>query len=64
MPALHSSAIAAVSYDAAAMLLHITFHSGGPYTSYRVPAWIYEGLVVADSAGGYYHAHISGRYRP
>lgn len=64
MPALSSSAILAVSYNAAAMLLYITFRSGGTYTFYRVPPEIYYGLITAESAGRYYHACIRGRYGP
>lgn len=64
MAFLNSSAILAVNYNAAAMLLFITFRSGGTYTFYGVPAWIYHGLISAPSAGQFYHAFIRGRFGP
>jgi hypothetical protein len=57
-----SSAIRSVAYDPESRRLYISFHSGGPYTFYRVPREIYVGLINATSPGTYYHRHIAGRY--
>ena len=62
MPTLQSKAIKHVSYDAVTAQLYITFHSGGPYTFYRVPSAIYHGLVTTEFPREYYHAYIRGRY--
>lgn len=61
---LDSSCIAAVSYDHAARILRIRFRNGGGiYSYYGVPPHIFQGLLKATSShGGYYHAHIKGRY--
>ncbi|MCA1494589.1 KTSC domain-containing protein [Ensifer sp. NBAIM29] len=36
--------------------------SGGPYDYYHVPQRIYDELLRARSAGGYYNDHIRDRY--
>ena len=63
MPSLDSSAISCAEYDWNSAQLYITFCSGDTaYTFYRVPAYVYEGLINATSPGTYYHDHICGRY--
>ena len=57
-----SSGIRSVSYDSESSRLYITFHSGGPYTFYRVPPEIFHGLINSSSPGSYYHNRIAGRY--
>jgi hypothetical protein len=57
-----SSSIRAVGYDG--NRLFVQFHtSGTTYTHYRVPYWIYCGLMQAASIGAYYNRYIRGRYR-
>ncbi|WP_429820070.1 KTSC domain-containing protein [Ensifer sp. B1-9] len=63
MPILRSSAIHRVEYDSSSRTLRIWFvESGGPYDYYHVPQHIYDGLLRARSAGGYYNDHIRDRY--
>lgn len=64
MQYLRSSAIRAVDYNATSGTLSIWFvESGGPYDYYGVPQHIYDGLLGARSAGGYFNDHIRDRYR-
>ena len=58
-----STAISAVGYNPWSRQMDIWFTSGGPYTFYGVPSWIYEGLMSAPSMGRYYNLYIRGRYR-
>lgn len=55
-----SSNLASVGYENGT--LHIRFHRGGLYAYYNVPESIYNGLMMADSHGKYFHAYIRGRY--
>lgn len=64
MPFLNSSAILAANYNAATMLLFITFRHGKTYPYFGVPEWIYIGLITAPSAGAFYNAFIRGRFGP
>lgn len=60
---VNSSNLAAVDYDEVTQTLYIQFHSGGRYKYFNVPAYIYQGLLNADSKGKYHHAHIKYAYR-
>jgi hypothetical protein len=59
---LNSSALRGVAYDPFTAQMLIWFHDRGPYTFYRVPRVIFEGLLDASSHGSYYHQNIRGRY--
>jgi hypothetical protein len=41
----------------------VTFTSGGSYTYFDVPRYIYEDWQSAFSKGTYFHDHILGRYK-
>lgn len=60
-----SSAISRVVYDSKNKEMKIAFQSNPAkeYDFYGVPAKEVLGLVKAESAGRYYHAHIRGRYQ-
>ena len=63
MQYLNSTAIHAVSYNAATMTLTIWFTSSGRgYDYYNVPESIYLGLLRASSKGQYFNAFIRDRY--
>jgi hypothetical protein len=57
MPALKSSLIKFVRYDALTRELFVRLE-GGAYTYERVPAEVYEALLAAPSAGAFYNAYI------
>lgn len=62
MTRVTSSAIRAVSYDAARRDLRVTFHTTGIYIYHGVPAELHEGLRKAESLGRFYNAHIKDRF--
>lgn len=63
MPRFNSSAISRAEYDSTTLVLQIWFtESGGPYSYYRVPERIYDGLCRASSKGAYFNDHIKDRY--
>ena len=62
MPALSSSAISWIEYDWWLLTLRITFRGGRSYTLQGVPAYHYEGLLHASSAGRYFNLYLKGKY--
>lgn len=58
-----SSNVASVGYDPASETLEVEFHNGSVYQYFDVPEAIYNGLMHADSVGGFLAAHIKGVYR-
>lgn len=63
MQYLNSSAIHAVSYNAATGTLTIWFTSSGQgYDYFNVPEGVYQGLLVASSKGQYFNAYIRDQY--
>ncbi|MCX6907775.1 MAG: KTSC domain-containing protein [Verrucomicrobia bacterium] len=58
---VNSSAINAVGYDGSN--LYVEFHSGRTYTHPNVPYYHFEGLLNAESHGGYYNCYIRGKFR-
>ena len=63
MPYLLSRAIETVAYDEAGHRLRAKFRASGEVVVYEeVPLEVYDSLIFADSIGGYFRAHIEGRY--
>ena len=62
MPAVDSSAILAIDYDARAARLGIVFVSKLRYFYSDVPAEVYAGLLAAPSKGEYFNAHVRDHY--
>ena len=62
MPAVESSAILAIDYDAEAARLEVRFASGILYTYADVPAAAFAALLAAPSKGEHFNAHVRGRY--
>ena len=58
-----SSNLAEVGYDPATQTLEIMFKDGSVYQYFDVPQQVYEGIMVADSVGRFFHANIKGGYR-
>lgn len=63
MTNVDSSNIAAVGYDDESSTLQVEFNNGTTYQYFDVPERLFEGLVNADSVGGYLAANIKGSYR-
>ena len=59
---MESSSVAAVGYDAQAMVLEVAFNHGAVYQYSDVPEAVYRALVGADSVGRYLNAHVKGSY--
>jgi hypothetical protein len=57
-----SSMIAAVGYDKENRILVVLFNTGKAYEYYDLPLEEYEGLMAADSKGGYMRTHILDAY--
>jgi hypothetical protein len=57
-----SGMISKITYDESEKLLTLTFASGGAYSYKDVPKEVFDGLLAAESAGKYFHAHIKGKY--
>ena len=58
-----SSNVASVGYDEDSLTLEIEFKNGTIYQYFDVSKNIYDGLIGADSVGGYLASHIKGKYR-
>ncbi len=58
-----SSNVASVGYDSSSQTLEIEFGEGAVYQYFDVPLAIYEGLVGAESPGGFVHQQIRGVFR-
>jgi hypothetical protein len=59
---LDSEAISGVAYREDGQALVLTFRSGGAHLYGRVPRGVAVGFATAESAGGYYHTHIKGKF--
>jgi len=61
MVSVSSSFIRAVGHDG--HTLYVEFRTGDTYPHPRVPYYMFEDLINADSPGTYYNQRIRGRYR-
>jgi hypothetical protein len=60
---VQSYTIEAVAYDEGAHILTARFRDSGRIVIYEdVPQEVYDGLIFADSIGGYFHERIEGRF--
>lgn len=59
--AAKSQAISAISYDADAKALTVSFERG-TYVYTEVPADVYEAFKNSESQGTYYRENIKGKY--
>jgi KTSC domain len=62
MPAVDSSAIQRIDYDAAARELSITFAGGNVYRYFSVPRSVYQSFLQSDSKGLFFNVYIRDRY--
>jgi KTSC domain len=63
MPYIESSMMSFAHYDEVAAELHVVFSSGKAYVYYGVPRKVYDELMTASSAGGYFNSKVRNRYR-
>jgi hypothetical protein len=62
MPAVDSSAITSVDYEARARRLRVTFVNGRTYAYDRVPPAVYAALMSAESKGAFFNRRIRDAY--
>jgi hypothetical protein len=62
MPRVQSSVMTFVKYDDDACELDITFTSGKTYRYREVPMEIYDGLLDAESKGGFFNDNIKDAF--
>jgi hypothetical protein len=60
---VHSSVLAAVSYNNTWRLLEVEFLSGRLYQYHGVPATTYNALLTANSTGTYFNRFIRNCFR-
>jgi KTSC domain len=60
---LQSHAIEAIAYEENSRLLRVRYRDSGRTEVYEnVPQEIYDSLIFAESIGGFFRAHIEGRF--
>lgn len=57
-----STNIAEVAYDSQDGILEVSFNNGRIYEYYRVPAQIFDGLVIAASPGTFFNDFVKDRF--
>ena len=62
MPAIDSEAIAQVEYESASHTLFVRFTSGEWYAYLDVPQAVFDGLLAADSKGGFFQTEVRDGY--
>lgn len=58
-----SSNVESVGYEEDSETLEVEFKNGALYQYFDVPQRIFDGLISADSVGGYLAQNIKGVYR-
>lgn len=59
---ISSSNISAVAHDEKDKVLRVWFNNGAVYDYVSVPRSTYTGLIGAESAGKYFHAHVRNAF--
>lgn len=63
MQPLNSSNLDSCGFDADTRVLQVRFKNGSVYLFHGPTAEDYEGLLLADSPGQYFHQNIKPRFR-
>jgi hypothetical protein len=58
-----SNSIRAIGYDIATETLEIEFQDGALFRYLAVPEFLYHGLMVSDSKGGFFNTRLNRRYK-
>jgi len=59
---VESSSLMRVRYEVVDETLGTEFHDGSVYEYQRVPAHVYDSLMMASSKGTYYNENVRGKY--
>lgn len=59
---LNSSFIRSAGYEPDKELMEIEFVRGHVFEYHRVDQRTFDGLMLAESAGSYFHRHIKGKF--
>lgn len=59
---LDSTAISIATYDFEDRTLDLSFFEGNDYRYFNVPAFVFETLLAAESAGAFWNS-VKGNYR-
>ncbi len=59
---VESSNIVSVGYNPKSKVLEICFKGGRVYQYYQVTDRVYQGMMVSQSKGKYFHKMIKGKY--
>lgn len=59
---VHSSNVASIGYDKHSQILEVEFHNGSIYHYFKVPEYLFDGLMGASSHGKYLNVHIKPEY--
>jgi lysyl-tRNA synthetase class 2 len=62
MPAVESSAVRRIEYDAAARTLFVIFDDGDQYAYFGVGPELYEAFLAAESKGRFFQAQVRDRF--
>jgi secreted Zn-dependent insulinase-like peptidase len=58
-----SSNILTVAYNHETQVMEVLFRGQDtPYSFKKVPKHVYQGLMEAESPGGFFHQHVKGQY--
>jgi len=63
MPAVDSSALRSLDYDAVSRRLFVTFNSGDRYVYFDVPLELFTRFLSAESKGRFFTEHVRDRFR-
>ncbi len=62
MPAVDSSAIRAIDYEAVSRILFVVFEDGDRYAYSDVPLELYTAFLRAESKGRFFAERVRGRF--
>lgn len=60
---LDSTSLKSITYDSTTAILEVEFHNRWVYEYYDVPREVVDGLLAAESKGGYFNAKIRSSFR-
>jgi hypothetical protein len=60
---VRSGTIRSIGYNLTTETLEVEFMQGGTFQYFAVPEFMYRGLMLADSKGGFFNRRLAGRYR-
>lgn len=58
-----SEAIRSIGYEPSKKILQVEFHGGAVYNYFKVPGYVYERFMKADSKGAVCNHYIKNHYK-